>query len=331
MRSLPVPDRRFRAPRCSSFLPAPDAPIRRICARSDSMEELSYLHRPSLRRGIRDCAGHGRTEKTPWAVPGLPVPGGVTLTVHAYGGVVRRHCASLQLMKASIWEFEPSGEEPVAGLSLRAGNRCSPPWGEEAGSGVVRPAGGAWRAGQAREVCGVLAGHARRVWVAEAGGEPFGWLPRRAASRQRRGEIYVTQSIRRPGSAGRHGSDRGRHRLAAAVGAAGGGDRGWRPGARSCPAGLRGGRRTRPCRLPCSSGPCSGSRRRLAVTGLRFRRGRWRCWSCGTAASHAGRPNLGPAGRAGEGSHWAGLPGNGRQRAPGGYSTGPISAPASSA
>jgi hypothetical protein len=120
MRSLPVPDRRFRAPRCSSFLPAPDAPIRRICARSDSVEELSYLHRPSLRRGIRDCAGHGRTAKTPWAVPGLPVPGGVTLTVHAYGGVVRRHCASLQLMKASIWEFEPSGEEPVAGLSLRA-------------------------------------------------------------------------------------------------------------------------------------------------------------------------------------------------------------------
>jgi hypothetical protein len=36
-------------PRCSSFLPAPDAPIRRICARSDSVEELSYLHRP--------CAG----------------------------------------------------------------------------------------------------------------------------------------------------------------------------------------------------------------------------------------------------------------------------------
>jgi hypothetical protein len=129
MRSLPVPDRRFRAPRCSSFLPAPDAPIRRICARSDSVEELSYLHRPSLRRGIRDCAGHRRTAKTPWAVPGLPVPGGVTLTVHAYGGVVRRHCASLQLMKASIWEFEPSGEEPVAGLSLRAGNRCSPPMG----------------------------------------------------------------------------------------------------------------------------------------------------------------------------------------------------------
>src|SRR5580693_1730853 len=141
MRSLPVPDRRFRAPRCSSFLPAPDAPIRRICARSDSVEELSYLHRPSLRRGIRDCAGHGRTAKTPWAVPGLPVPGGVTLPVHAYGGAVRRHCASPPLMKASIWEFEPSGEEPVAGLSLRAGNRCSPPWGEEAGSGVVRPAG----------------------------------------------------------------------------------------------------------------------------------------------------------------------------------------------
>jgi hypothetical protein len=32
-----------------------------------------------------------------------------------------------------------------------------------------------------------------------------------------------------------------------------------------------------------------------------------------------------------EPGNWASLPGNGRQHAPGGYSTGPISAPASSA
>ena len=45
--------------------------------------------------------------------------------------------------------------------------------------------GGAWRVGQAREVCGCLpADHARRVWVAEAGGEPFGWLPARCITRQ---------------------------------------------------------------------------------------------------------------------------------------------------
>src|SRR5260370_36726759 len=43
------------------------------------------------------------------------------------------------------------------------------------------------------------------------------------------------------------------------------------------------------------------SRGRLAVTGLRLRAGgRWRCWSCGTAASHAGGPDPGPAGRLAE-------------------------------
>ena len=42
---------RICAPRCCSFLQAPDAPIRRICARSDRVEELSYFHRPSLRVG----------------------------------------------------------------------------------------------------------------------------------------------------------------------------------------------------------------------------------------------------------------------------------------
>lgn len=39
---------------------------------------------------------------------------------------VRHHCARLQLMKASIREFEPSDEEPVVGPSLRA-------WVAEAG------------------------------------------------------------------------------------------------------------------------------------------------------------------------------------------------------
>jgi hypothetical protein len=82
-------------------------------------------------------------------------------------------------MKASIWEFEPSGEEPAAGLSLRAWEPVFAAMGEMLGAELSVRLGGAWRAGQAREVCGVLAGHARRVWVAEAGGEPFGWLPPR--------------------------------------------------------------------------------------------------------------------------------------------------------
>ena len=133
---------RFRAPRCSSFLPAPDAPIRRICARSDRVEELSYLHRPSLRRGIRDCAGHGRTAETPWAVPGLPVPGGVTPTGHAYGeGCTASLCKS-PAHEGQHLGFEPSGEEPVAGLSLRAWNRCSPPWGEMLGAELSVRLGG---------------------------------------------------------------------------------------------------------------------------------------------------------------------------------------------
>jgi hypothetical protein len=45
-------------------------------------------------------------------------------------------------MKASIWEFEPSGEEPVAGLSLRAREPVFAAIGGDAGSGVVRPAAG---------------------------------------------------------------------------------------------------------------------------------------------------------------------------------------------
>jgi hypothetical protein len=233
-------------------------------------------------------------------------------------------------MKASIWEFEPSGEEPVAGLSLRArepvfaamGGRswersCPSGWGVP--GGLVRPGRCAGCSPVTPGGCG---------WRRPVGSPSVGC--RRAASRRRRGEIYVTQSIRRPGSAGRHGSDRGRHRLAAAVGAAAGGDRGWRPGARSCPAGLRGGRLHGPAGCPVLRG-------RVAD-----RAGAWRSPDCVSGAAlavlvvwHRRQPRRqaepGTCRSAGEGSHWAGLPGNRRQRAPRGYSTGPISAPASSA
>ena len=132
---------RLGAPRCSSFLPTPDAPISQICARSDSVEELSYLHRPSLRAGHPRLCWSRSACGSALAVRGLPVPGGVTPTGHACGGGCARHCARLQLMKANIREFEPSDEEPVVGLSPRAWNRCSPPW-RDAGNGVVRPAAG---------------------------------------------------------------------------------------------------------------------------------------------------------------------------------------------
>src|SRR5499425_2394666 len=55
----------FGAPRCSSFLSAPDGPIGQILCEVGQREELSYRHRPSL-RGVRDCAGHGRPADAPW-------------------------------------------------------------------------------------------------------------------------------------------------------------------------------------------------------------------------------------------------------------------------
>ncbi len=55
--------------------------------------------------------------------------------------------------------------EPV----FAAMERC---WERSCSSGC----GGDWRAGQAQEVRGVLAVPAQRVWVAEAGGEPIGFV-----------------------------------------------------------------------------------------------------------------------------------------------------------
>jgi hypothetical protein len=82
-------------------------------------------------------------------------------------------------MKASIWEFERSDEEPVVGLSLGARKAVFAAMGEMLGAELFVRLRGDWRAGQAQEVCGVLADHARRVWVAEAGGEPFGLVAAR--------------------------------------------------------------------------------------------------------------------------------------------------------
>ena len=104
-------------------------------------------------------------------------------------------------MKASIWEFEPSGAEPAAGLSLRVWERCSPPWAEMLGAGLSVRLGGAWRAGQAREVCGVLADHTRRV----GGGGRWGALRLGAAALYRdrgAGELYVIAVDPAPGVGG---------------------------------------------------------------------------------------------------------------------------------
>jgi len=159
-------------------------------------------------------------------------------------------------MKASIWEFEPSGEEPVAGLSLRAGNRCSPPWGEEAGSGVVRPAGeclAGWSGP------GGVRG-ARRSRPAGVGGAGrWGALRLVAAPRCIATEAWGDLRDAVDPAPGVGGSAR----LWPGSPPAGCGGRGcWWRWSRLAARGtlLPGGsaRRpaTRPCRLPCSSGPC---------------------------------------------------------------------------
>ena len=51
---------------------------------------------------------------------GRPRAGKTAPAGHACGGGCAAPLARLQLMKANIREFEPSDEEPVVGLSLRA-------------------------------------------------------------------------------------------------------------------------------------------------------------------------------------------------------------------
>jgi hypothetical protein len=80
--------------------------------------------------------------------------------------------------------------------------------GEMLGAELFVRLRGDWRAGQAQEVCGVLADHARRVWVAEAGGEPFGLVAARLHRDRGVGEIYVIAVDPAPGVGGRHGPDR---------------------------------------------------------------------------------------------------------------------------
>jgi GNAT superfamily N-acetyltransferase len=104
-------------------------------------------------------------------------------------------------MKASIWEFERSDEEPVVGLSLGARKPVFAAMEEILGAELFVRLRGDWRAGQAQEVCGVLADHARRVWVAEAGGGALRFGCRQAASRQRCGGDLRDRS--RSGARGR--------------------------------------------------------------------------------------------------------------------------------
>jgi len=94
-------------------------------------------------------------------------------------------------MKAVIREYEPSDEEPVVRLSLRAWEPVFAAVEQMLGPKLFVRLRGDWRAGQAREVRGMLADHAQRVWVAEAGGEPVGFVAATPHRDSGVGEIYM--------------------------------------------------------------------------------------------------------------------------------------------
>jgi len=103
-------------------------------------------------------------------------------------------------MKASIWEFERSYEEPVVGLSLGARKRVFAAMEEILGAELFVRLRGDWRAGQARGCAGCSpitpggCGWRRPV------GSPSVWLPPGCIATEVWGRFTWSQSIRRPGS-----------------------------------------------------------------------------------------------------------------------------------
>jgi len=94
-------------------------------------------------------------------------------------------------MKASIRDYEPSDEEIIVGLSLRAWEPVFAAVAQMLGPELFTRLRGDWRTGQAAEMRAVLADHAQRVWVAEAGGEPIGFVAARLHRDSGVGEIYM--------------------------------------------------------------------------------------------------------------------------------------------
>jgi GNAT superfamily N-acetyltransferase len=104
-------------------------------------------------------------------------------------------------MEASIREYEPSDQGPVVELSLRAWEPVFAAVEQMLGPELFVRLRGDWRAGQAREVLGVLADHAQQVWVAEAEGEPVGFVAATLHPDSGMGEIYMIAVD--PGAQGR--------------------------------------------------------------------------------------------------------------------------------
>ncbi len=76
-------------------------------------------------------------------------------------------------MKTAIGEYEPSDEELVVGLSLRAWEPVFAAVEEMLGSELFVRLRGDWQVGQATAVRDVLADPGYRVWVAKADYTPL--------------------------------------------------------------------------------------------------------------------------------------------------------------
>lgn len=94
-------------------------------------------------------------------------------------------------METAIREYEPSDEESVVGLSLRAWEPVLAAVEEMLGPELFARLRGDWRAGQADEVRAVLADPAQRVWVAEIEGRPIGFVAATLHRESDMGEIYM--------------------------------------------------------------------------------------------------------------------------------------------
>lgn len=109
-------------------------------------------------------------------------------------------------MKATVREYQPSDEERVVGLSLRAWEPVFGSVETMLGQELFVRLRGDWRAGQAKEVRDVLADPAQRVWVAEVDDRPVGFVVARLHGDSALGEIYMIAVD--PGSQGQGvGSD----------------------------------------------------------------------------------------------------------------------------
>jgi GNAT superfamily N-acetyltransferase len=94
-------------------------------------------------------------------------------------------------MRTVIRRYEPSDQEPVVALSLRAWEAVFGAIEEMLGRDLFVRLRGDWRAGQATEVRDVLADPTHRVWVAEIDEEPLGFVAARLHNDSGVGEIYM--------------------------------------------------------------------------------------------------------------------------------------------